>query len=58
MNKSLLVLIVVAIVGTGGAFAIMPYFTNSTIDEALPTNAISQSKMEDKQAMEEKAMMP
>ncbi len=57
MNKSLLVLIVVAVIGTGSAFAIVPYFMDSTIDEALPKGAISQSKMEDKAAMEEKAMM-
>ena len=58
MNKSLLaIIVIVAIAGIGGAYSIMPYFTNSTVDEALPAGAISQSKMEYKAAMEEKAMM-
>ena len=58
MNKSLLAIIaIVVIAGIGGAYAIMPYFTNSIVDEALPAGAISQSKMEDKAAMEKKAMM-
>ena len=57
MNKSLLILIGVAVIGIGSAFAIAPYFMESTVDEALPTDAISQPKMEDKTAMEEKTMM-
>ena len=66
MNKSLLVIIAVIIVGAASVFAVSPYFTESTVDEALPTGAIMQPKMEDKDAMmikddstvmEEKAMM-
>jgi len=57
MNKSFLAVIVVAIVGIGGAFAILPYFTESTIDEALPAGAIIQPKMEEKAMMEEETMM-
>ena len=65
MNKSLLVIIVI-VVGAASVFAVSPYFTESTVDEALPTGAIMQPKMEDKDAMmikddstvmEEKAMM-
>ena len=41
MNKSLLVLIVVAVVGIGSAFAVTPYFMDSTVDEALPIGAVS-----------------
>ena len=66
MNKSLLVIIAVIVVGAASVFAVSPYFTESTVDEALPTGAIMQPKMEDKDAMmikddstvmEEKAMM-
>ena len=48
MNKSLLAIIIVVVVGIGGAFAILPYFTESTVDEALPTGAIISPKMEEK----------
>jgi hypothetical protein len=38
-------------------YAISPYFTNTTVDEALPNSAVS-SKMEDKDAMiKNQAMM-
>ena len=66
MNKSLLIIIAVIVVGAASVFAVSPYFTESTVDEALPTGAIMQPKMEDKDAMmikddstvmEEKAMM-
>ena len=57
MNKSLLAIIIVAVVGIGGAIVILPYFTESTVDEALPSGAITQSEMEDKQAMMEKEAM-
>jgi len=50
MSKSLLVIIAV-IVGAASVFAVSPYFTESTVDEALPTGAIMQPKMEDKDAM-------
>jgi len=51
MSKSLLVIIAVIVVGIGTVFAVSPYFTESTVDEALPTGAIIQSKMEDKDTM-------
>jgi len=51
MNKSLLVIIAVILVGAASIFAVSPYFTESTVDEALPTGAIMQPKMEDKDAM-------
>jgi len=50
MNKSLVVIIVI-VVGAASVFAVSPYFTESTVDEALPTGAIMQPKMEDKDAM-------
>ena len=51
MNKSLLVIIAVIVIGAASVFAVSPYFTESTVDEALPTGAIMQPKMEDKDAM-------
>ena len=51
MNKSLLVIIAVIVVGAASVFAVSPYFTESTVDEALPTGAIMQPKMEDKDVM-------
>ena len=51
MSKSLIAIVVVAVVAIGAIFAISPYFTESTVDEALPTGAIIQPKMEDKDAM-------
>ncbi len=51
MSKSLLAIIAVIVVGIGTVYAISPYFTESTIDEALPTGAIIQPKMEDKDVM-------
>jgi len=54
MNKSLLAIIAVIVIGAVSVYAISPYFTESTIDEALPTGAITQSKMEDKETMMEK----
>ena len=54
MNKSLLAIIAVIVVGAASVYAISPYFTESTIDEELPTGAIIQPKMEDKETMMEK----
>ena len=51
MNKSLLVIIAVIVVGATSVLAVSPYFTESTVDEALPTGAIMQPKMEDKDSM-------
>ena len=51
MNKSVMAIIAVVIVGGISVYALSPYFTESTVDEALPTGAIIQSKMDDKDAM-------
>jgi len=51
MNKSLIVVAIVAIIGMGVAYAISPYFTNSTVDDALPNSAIP--KMGDEPMMED-----
>jgi len=51
MKKSFLTIIAVIVVGAISVFALSPYFTESTIDEALPTGAIIQPKMEDKDAI-------
>ena len=40
MNKSLIVVAIVAMIGMGVAYAVSPYFTNSTVDETLPNSAI------------------
>ena len=50
MKKSLLAIVAVIVIGTVSVFALSPYFTESTVDEALPTGAIVQPKMEDKEA--------
>ena len=44
MNKSVPIIIAVAIVGGISAYAISPYFLESTIDEALPTDTVLQPK--------------
>ncbi len=51
MKKSLLGIIAVIIVGAVSVLAVSPYFIESTIDEAIPTGAIIQPMMEDKDAM-------
>jgi len=51
MNKYLLALIAI-VVGLGGVYAISPYFTESSIDEPLPTGIIAQSEMEEKAMMD------
>ena len=48
MNKPLLAIIAVIVVGGILTFALSPYFTESTVDEALPTGAIIQPQTEDK----------
>jgi len=45
------IIIAVIIVAAVSVFAVSPYFTESTIDEALPTGAIIQPKTEDEGAM-------
>ena len=64
MNKLLGIAIAVIVVGAVSTFALSPYFTESTIDEAIPTGAITQSKVDGKDTvttshddvMEEKMM--
>ena len=47
MNKAILIVIAVAIVGGISAYAVSPFFTESTIDEALPSGAIISTKSSD-----------
>ena len=54
MNKPLLVIIGILLVGTISAFALSPYFTESTVDEALPTNAVFQPMMEEEMMIDTK----
>ena len=54
MNKSIPIIIAVVIVGGISAYAVSPYFTESTIDEALPTDVVLQPKNE---VMMDEAMM-
>ena len=54
MNKSMIAIIAIAIVGVTSAFAISPYFTESTIDEELPVGIIVQPMMDD--VMKDKMM--
>ena len=64
MYKLLGTAIVIIIVGAVSVFAISPYFTESTIDEGIPTGAIIQTekdiptvtKIDDKPMMEESMM--
>ena len=47
MNKYLIPIIAIAIIGSVSVFAISPYFTESSIDEALPSGAVVQPMMEE-----------
>ncbi len=55
MNKYLIPIIAIVIVGSVSVFAISPYFTESSIDEALPSGAVVQPMMEE--TMMEETMM-
>jgi len=55
MNKAILIVIVIVIVGGISAYAVSPYFTESTIDEGLPIGAIIPTKNSD--TMMEEDMM-
>jgi len=57
MNKTIQIIIAAVIVGGISVYAISPYFTESTVDEALPTNAIIQPKMEEEVMMEKEEVM-
>ena len=48
MNKLLGIVIITIVVGITALLAVSPYFTESTIDEAIPTGAIIQSEIENK----------
>ena len=48
MNKAVIAIIAIVIVGGISAYALAPYFTESTVDEDLPTGAIVQSTIDDK----------
>ena len=52
MKKSLMVIVGVLIVGSISAFALSPYFTESTIDEELPPGVLIQPKMNDEKMSE------
>jgi len=56
MNKLFTIAIVLILVGTVSVFALSPYFTESTIDEAIPTDAIIQSEMKEDTMMEDTMM--
>ena len=62
MNKLFTIIIALAVVGTVSAFALSPYFTESTIDDAIPTGAIIQLDMKDEMmkddTMEKEMTMP
>ncbi|WP_371504646.1 DM13 domain-containing protein [Nitrosopumilus adriaticus] len=55
MKKTIIPIIAIIIVGIVSAYAISPYFTESTVDEAIPSGAIIESIMEES-AMEETMM--
>ena len=66
MNKLIGIVIAVIVVGVVSTFVLSPYFTESTIDEAIPTGAITQSEVmnkdivptkQDEAMMEEEKMM-
>ena len=45
-TASILVIAAVIVIGGVSAYAIAPYFTNNTIDEALPENIITEKRSE------------
>ena len=49
MKTSLIAIAAVIMIGAVSVFALSPYFTESSVDEALPAGAIIQPKMEDKE---------
>ena len=56
MNKLFTIAIALILVGAVSAFALFPYFTESTIDEAIPTDTIIQSEMKEEMMMEDTMM--
>ncbi len=57
MKKSFLAIIAIVVIGAITAYAIYPYFTESTINEALPEGAIYQTEQEDSSSTINDAMM-
>ena len=58
MKKALIPIAAVVMVGIISAYALSPYFTESTIDEALPSGAVIQPVVkDDKMMMEDDKMM-
>ena len=53
MKKSLLIIAIIAVIIIGVAYAVSPYFTSTTVYEALPNSALP-TKMEEKTMIEEK----
>lgn len=51
MNKVLPIAVIVVIIGGIAIYAISPYFTESTIDEAIPEGAVIQPKIDDAMMM-------
>ena len=51
MNNLLVIAIAIIVVGGVSTFALSPYFTESTIDEAIPTGAIIQSEMKNNEML-------
>ncbi len=56
MNKFAPIIIAVVIIGGISAYAISPYFSESTIDEPLPTGAVPQLKIQDTETMMEETI--
>jgi len=54
MNKSMSIILTLVIVGAVSVYAISPYFLQSTIDEAIPTDVVIQPK---KESMPNKIML-
>ncbi len=57
MQKNLIAVIAIVAVGSISVYAISPYFTESTVNEALPTSAIIQPTVSSNDKMIEDKMM-
>ena len=57
MSRSLAIVIIVIVVGGISAYAISPYFTESTINESIPTGALIESKSQEEETMVEETMV-
>ena len=45
LKTKLIGIIIAAVIGRGALWAVSPYFTNTTIDEALPASSIPKEQM-------------